>query len=42
MKISRKGEYALKALVELALEYGRGNSSIQINDVARRKGIRQK
>ncbi|MFC2043725.1 RrF2 family transcriptional regulator [Chloroflexota bacterium] len=39
MKISRTSEYALKALVELAIDYDKGNIVILINDVAKRKGI---
>lgn len=42
MKITSKSEYAIKALVELAIDYGRGNTVTLINDVARRKGIPQK
>ncbi len=39
MKISSKGEYALKALIELALDYDRGVTVTLVNDVAQRKGI---
>lgn len=42
MKITSKSEYAIKALVELAIDYERGNNVTLINDVARRKGIPQK
>ena len=42
MKITSKGEYALKALIELAIDYDRGNTVTLINDVAKRKGIPQK
>ena len=42
MKISRKGEYALKALIELAINYARGETITLINDVAERKAIPQK
>ena len=42
MKITRKGEYALKALIELAIDHDRGNTITLINDVARRKRIPQK
>lgn len=42
MKISRKGEYALKALIELAINYDRGITVTLINDVAQRKEIPQK
>ena len=42
MKISKKGEYALKALIELAIDRDRGVTVTLINDVARRKEIPQK
>ncbi len=42
MKITSKGEYALKALIELAIDYQRGNTVTLINDVAKRRGIPQK
>jgi Rrf2 family protein len=42
MKITSKSEYAIKALVELAIDYERGNAVTLINDVARRKKIPQK
>ena len=42
MKITNKSEYALKALIELAIEHGRGNTVTLITDVARRKNIPQK
>ena len=42
MKISNKGEYALKALIELALDNDRGVTGTLINDVARRKSIPHK
>ena len=42
MKITSKGEYALKALIELAIDYERGNTVTLISDVARRKKIPQK
>ncbi len=42
MKISNKGEYALKALIELALDYDRGVTVTLINDVAQRKSIPHK
>ncbi len=42
MKISKKGEYAVKALIELAIDHDRGITVTQINDVAQRKGIPQK
>lgn len=42
MKITSKGEYALKALIELAIDHDRGNTVTLINDVARRKKIPQK
>ena len=42
MKITSKGEYALKALTELAIDHGRGNPVTLISDVAQRKGIPQK
>ena len=42
MKITSKGEYALKALIELAIDHDRGNTVTLINDVAKRKDIPQK
>ncbi len=39
MKISNKGEYALKALIELAINHDRGTPVTLINEVAERKGI---
>ena len=42
MKLTSKGEYALKALIELAIDHERGNTVTLINDVARRKKIPQK
>ena len=42
MKLSKKGEYALKALIELAINYDKGAPVTLINDVARRKAIPQK
>ena len=37
MKISTKTDYALRAMLELALEYGKGSLSIQ--EIARRQNI---
>jgi len=42
MKITSKGEYALKALIELTIDHERGNTVTLISDVARRKKIPQK
>ncbi len=42
MKLSKKGEYALKALIELAIGYERGEAVTLIEDLATRKGIPQK
>ena len=42
MKISKKSEYALKALIELAIDHDRGNDIMLINDVAKRKEIPKK
>ncbi len=42
MRITSKGEYALKALIELAIDHDRGNTVTLINDVAKRKDIPQK
>jgi Rrf2 family cysteine metabolism transcriptional repressor len=39
MKISKKGEYALKALIELAINYDKGISITLINDIARQEDI---
>ncbi|MGH7319281.1 MAG: RrF2 family transcriptional regulator [Candidatus Rokuibacteriota bacterium] len=40
MRISAKGEYAIRAVLDLALHHGRG--LIPIQDVARRQGIPQR
>ncbi len=40
MRISAKGEYAVRAMLDLALHYGQG--LIPIQDVARRQGIPQR
>jgi Rrf2 family protein len=42
MKISRTSEYALKALIELAIDYDKGSTVALISNVAKRKGIPQK
>ena len=42
MQISKKGEYAIKALIELAIDQDKGITVTLINDVAQRKGIPQK
>ena len=42
MKLSKKGEYALKALIELAINHNKGIPVTLINDVAERKGIPHK
>lgn len=42
MKISKKGDYALKALIELAINYDKGEMVTLIHEVAQRKGIPQK
>ncbi len=42
MKISRTGEYALKALIELAIDHDRGINVTLVNEVAQRKEIPQK
>lgn len=42
MKISKKGEYAVKAMVELAINFDKGEPVTLINDLAKRKGIPQK
>lgn len=39
MKISKKGEYALKALVELAINYDKGEVITLINEIAERENI---
>jgi len=39
MKISKKGEYALKALIELAINYEKGVAVTLINDIAERDDI---
>lgn len=40
MKISRKGEYALRAMIYLALNYDKG--TVQIRDIAKRENIPEK
>lgn len=40
MQISAKGEYAIKAILDLALHYGKG--LIPIQDIAERQGIPQR
>ena len=40
MRISAKGEYAIKAMLDLALHYGQG--LIPIQDIAARQGIPQR
>ncbi len=42
MKLSKKGEYALKDLVELAIDYDKGETVTLISEVARRKAIPRK
>lgn len=42
MKISRKGEYALKALIELAINYDQGQNVTLISAIAERENIPQK
>lgn len=42
MKLSKKGEYALKALIELAIDYEKGKTATLIEDIATRKSIPQK
>jgi Rrf2 family protein len=39
MKLSKKGEYALKALIELAINYERGVSVTLIHDIAEQENI---
>ncbi len=40
MKVSRKGEYALRAMIDLSLNYDKGN--VQIHDISQREKIPQK
>ena len=40
MKISKKGDYALRALIHLALRYGEGMTKMQ--DISRKEGIPKK
>lgn len=42
MKVTKKGEYALKALIELAINYDKGITATVINDIAEREKIPQK
>ena len=39
MRLSKKGEYALKALIELAINYQKGVDVTLINDIAERENI---
>jgi len=39
MKISKKGEYALKALIELAINYDKGVTATLINEIAEQENI---
>jgi Rrf2 family protein len=39
MKISKKGEYALKALIELAIHYDNGTNVTLINEIAEQENI---
>jgi Rrf2 family protein len=39
MKISKKGEYALKALIKLAIDYDRGATVTLLSDIAERENI---
>lgn len=40
MKVSRKGEYALRAMIDLSLNYDKG--TVQIQDISQREKIPQK
>jgi len=40
MRVSKKGEYALRAMIDIALNYEKG--SVQIQDISRRENIPQK
>jgi len=40
MKVSRKGEYALRAMIDLSLNYEKG--TVQIHDISQREKIPQK
>ncbi|MBI4651755.1 Rrf2 family transcriptional regulator, partial [Candidatus Desantisbacteria bacterium] len=42
MKISKKGEYALKALIKLAINYEKGKKVTLINEIAKKETIPQK
>lgn len=42
MKISKRGEYALKALIELAVNHNRSVAVTLINDIAERENIPKK
>ncbi len=39
MKLTKKGEYALKALIELAINYERGINTTLINSIAEKENI---
>lgn len=42
MQISKKGEYALKALIELAINYDKGVTVTLINDIAEQDNMPQR
>lgn len=42
MQISKKGEYALRALIELAINYDRGVTVTLINDIAEQDNMPQR
>ena len=41
MKISTKGRYGLRALIDLA-EFGTGNAPVFLSDIAKRQGVSEK
>lgn len=42
MNISKRGEYAIKALIKLAIDHERGKAVTLINDIAEQQNIPQK
>jgi Rrf2 family transcriptional regulator, cysteine metabolism repressor len=42
MRVSAKGEYAIRAMLDLAMNYRDGGALVPIQDVARRQGIPQR
>ena len=39
MKLSTKGRYGIKAMVDIAIEYGSGGSRLSVNQLAEKQGV---